>query len=166
MVHRRLTAMEAVALAVRSEIESTHLYGRLAERVKNTAVRDVLLELQADEEKHQEHLMALYRKMLGGQEPSIPAGDGREKDVKLDPEASYVEVITAARDKERSSEEFYKRAAETVLDYKTRMFFLDVAEQERHHASALQSLLDQLQEDPLCFDREDMDPFKGLHVGP
>jgi rubrerythrin len=166
MVHRELTTLEAVALAVRSEIESTHLYADLAKRVKNPAVCDVLKQLAADEEHHRQSLMELYESMLGGEEPSIPETDGREKNIELSADAEYRTVIVAARDKERDSEEFYRNAADRVRDHKTRMFFLDVAESERAHAATLQQLADRLQEDPHCFDREDADPFKPMHVGP
>lgn len=110
--------------------------------------------------------MKLYEDMLDGQEPAIPETDGRRKEMEIDPEADYPTVIEAARDKERNSEAFYKKAAATVVDFKTRRFFLQTAEQERHHAGTLQELLDRLREDPHCFDRQDMDPFKGMHVGP
>lgn len=166
MVHRELTTLEAVALAVRSEIESTHLYADLAKRVKNATVRGVLRELAADEERHRQSLMALYETMLGDQAPSIPEKDGRDKKMELSADVDYRAVIIAARDKERDSEDFYRRAADRVRDHKTRMFFLEVAESERHHAATLQQLAERLEEDPHCFDREDADPFKPLHVGP
>ena len=166
MVHRELTILEAVALAVRSEMASIELYADLARKVKNCAVRNILNDLGADEEKHRRALMDLYREMLGGEEPFIPTEDGRDKRIELGPDPDYLAVITAARDKELDSETFYKEAADKVVDYKTRMFFLDVASSERHHAATLQRLAESLQEDPHCFDREDMDPFKAIHVGP
>jgi rubrerythrin len=166
MVHRELTTLEAVALAVRSEINSTDLYVDLAKKVKNPAVRQVLNELAADEEGHRQALMKLYGEMLGGQEPSIPEDDGREKNIDLGPDVEYKALIIAARDKELDSVDFYRKAAEKVTDYKTRMFFLDTAENERHHAATLQQLAERLEEDPHCFDREDTDPFKPMHVGP
>ena len=166
MVHRELTTLEAVALAIRSEINSTCLYADLARKVKNSAVRTILTDLEADEERHREGLMLLYRKMLGDEEPSIPADDGRGKKIELGPDADYLAIMNAARDKEHDSESFYKNAAEKVSDYKTRMFFLDIAESERQHAATLQRLVKGLEEDPHCFDREDADPFKPFHVGP
>lgn len=166
MVHRELTTLEAVALAVRSEINSTNLYVDLAKKVKNPSVRQVLNELAADEERHRQTLMKMYGEMLGGQEPSIPEEDGRGKKIELGPSVEYKAVILAAVAKERDSEDFYQKAAENVTDYKTRMFFLETAENERHHATTLQQLADRLEEDPHCFDREDADPFKPMHVGP
>jgi rubrerythrin len=166
MVDAGLTTLEAVALAVRSEIESTNLYEKLAERVKNPEVKMVMKELAADEENHRQALMGLYTKMLGGQEPSIPDKDGRDKKMAISPDAEYADIIRAARDKEVDSEDFYKKAAERVKDYRTRMFFLDVAESERKHAATLQKLLDRLKEDPHWFERDKADPFKGMHVGP
>ena len=166
MVHRELTTLEAVAIAVRSEIDSTNLYVDLARRVKNPSVRQVLNGLAADEERHRQELMKLYEEMLCGQEPSIPEEDGRDKKIDLGPDAEYQAIILAARDKENDSEAFYQKASERVTDYKTRMFFLEVAESERHHAGTLQALADRLEEDPHFFDREDADPFKPFHVGP
>jgi rubrerythrin len=166
VVHAKLTILEAVALAVRSEIESTNLYEKLAERVKNPKVKKVMQELAADEEKHRESFMALYEKMLNGEEPSIPQQDERGKKLDLPPEPDYLVIMTAARDKERSSEAFYKEAAKKVVDDRTRMFFLEVAESERLHAARLQRLVDKLKEDPHWFDRDKADPFKGMHVGP
>ena len=166
MVDPRLTTLEAVALAVRSEIESTDLYENLAQRVKNPEVKTVLTDLAADEERHRIGLMSLYTRMLGDQEPALPSGDGRQKTLDLPENPDYADVITAARDKEVDSENFYKNAAENVTEYRTRMFFLDVAESERKHAATLQKLLDRLKEDPHWFEREEADPYKGQHVGP
>jgi rubrerythrin len=166
VVDRNLTMLEAVALAVRSEIDSTDLYGDLAKKVRNAAVRDMLEDLAHDEETHRVGLMKFYQKLLEGQEPSIPERDGRAKFMELGDEPDYLGLVTAARDKELDSEAFYKEASEKVLDYKTRMFFLDLAESERKHAAVLQKQVEKLQEDPHWFDREDDDPFKPMHVGP
>ncbi|MFQ5599209.1 MAG: ferritin family protein [Candidatus Krumholzibacteriia bacterium] len=166
MVDRNLTTLEAVALAVRSEMESTHLYEELTGRVRNPAVIDVLKKMAADEEEHRTALMNLYQEMLGGEAPSIPERDGRDKELDLDPDADYLAVITAARDKELASETFYKQAAERVVDYKTRMFFIELAETERRHASTLQKQVDKLREDPHWFDREEADPYRSVHEGP
>lgn len=166
MVDRNLTNLEAVALAVRSEMESNDLYEKLIDRVRNPAVVKILKELADDEEQHRQGLMNLYESMLGDQEPSIPATDGRDKDIHLDPEAEFIDVMKAARDKEYDSEAFYKNAAERVMDYKTRMFFLDLAETERRHAEVLQEQVKRLKEDPHWFDREDAQPFKSIHEGP
>ena len=166
MVDPGLTTLEAVALAVRSEIESTDIYETLAARVKNPEVRTILTDLAADEEKHRQGLMNLYQRMLGDQEAAIPESDGREKKLDLAGDAAYEDVLRAARDKEFDSERFYKQAADRVREYRTRMFFLDVAESERKHAATLQKLLDQLKEDPHWFERDAADPYKGQHVGP
>lgn len=163
MVDRNLTALEAVALAVRSEIESTDLYENLTKRVRNPEVVAMLRDLAADEETHRVALMKLYEEMLEGEDPALPASDGRKKIWDLDPEADFLTVMTKARDKELDSERFYKKAAEGVLDYKTRMFFLDLAETERRHASRLDEQVQKLKEDPHWFDRAESRPF---HEGP
>ncbi len=93
MVHEDLTPLEAVALAVRSEIESTNLYGKLTERVRNPEVKQLLLELAADEEHHRDALMKMYQNMLGSETPSVPESDGRKKEWDIDPEAEYLTIM-------------------------------------------------------------------------
>jgi rubrerythrin len=174
MVHEDLTPLEAVALAVRSEIESTNLYGKVIERVRNPEVIKMLEEMAAEEEHHRDALLELYREMLGGQDPSVPITDGRMKDKKLDegemwdidPNADFLTIMTKARDKELDSEEFYKSAAESVRDHKTRMFFIELAETEKKHAIRLQKEVDKLEQDPDWFEREELEGFKPVHEGP
>lgn len=166
MVHRNLTPLEAVALAVRSEIESTDIYTKLIDRIRNPEVKQLFVDLAAEEDRHREHLMALYRKMLGGEEPSIPESDGRKKEWDIDPQADFLTVMTKARDKEYDSEAFYQDAAEKVTDHKTRLFFIELAETERKHAVVLQKQVEKLQEDPHWFDREDLEGYKPVHEGP
>ena len=126
----------------------------------------MLEELARDEERHRVRLMKQYETILEGQEPSIPERDGRAKSIDLGDRPDYLRLVTAARDKELDSEAFYTEASEKVLDYKTRMFFLDLAESERKHAAVLQRQVEKLQEDPHWFDREDDDPFKPIREGP
>jgi rubrerythrin len=163
MLHAALTPLEAVALAVRSEVESVQLYAKLTERVRNPEVQRLLRELAADEETHREHLLALYRRMLDGEEPVLPATDGRQKAWDLSPDADYHTVMARARDKEIDSEAFYRSAAARVQDEKTRVFFLELAESERRHAVLLQRQVETLERDPHWFDRVEAD---GVHEGP
>jgi len=166
VVHRNLTPLEAVALAVRSEIESTDIYTKLIHRIRNPEVKQLFVDLAAEEDRHRGYLMELYRNMLGGEEPSIPESDGRKKEWDIDPEADFLTVMTRARDKEYDSEAFYLDAAEKVQDHKTRQFFIDLAETERKHAVVLQKQVDKLKEDPHWFDREELEGYKPVHEGP
>jgi len=166
MVHENLTPLEAVALAVRSEVESTDLYSKLTERVRNPEVKQMLVEMAAEEEGHKESLMQVYRDMLGEEDPSVPTSDGRNKEWDIDPEADFLTIMTKARDKELDSEDFYKAAANKVRDHKTRVFFIELAETERKHAARLQKQIEKLEEDPHWFDREELAGYKPVHEGP
>ncbi len=174
MVHEDLTPLEAVALAVRSEIESTNLYAKVIERVRNPEVIRMLEEMAAEEEHHRDALLDLYREMLGGQDPSVPVSDGRMKEKlteagetwDIDPNADFLTIMTKARDKELDSEEFYKNAAERVREHKTRTFFIELAETERKHAIRLQKEVERLEQDPHWFEREELEGFKPVHEGP
>ena len=163
MLNDRLTPLEAVAFAVRSEMESTNLYAKLIKKVRNPEVPRMLRELAEDEEKHRLGLMNLYRGMLGDEEPSIPMEDGRTKEWEIDPDAEPLVVMTKARDKELDSERFYQDAATRVQDFKTRMFFIELADTERRHAIVLGAQVEKLRADPHWFDRAD---DKAVHMGP
>ena len=163
MFDQKLTPLEALAFAVRSEMESTNLYGNLIQKVRNPKVKRMLAELAEDEEQHRSGLMHLYRRMLGDEEPSIPLHDGRKKEWDIEPDADDpLEIMTKARDKELDSERFYQEAAKRVQDFKTRMFFIELAETERRHAVILDAQVRKLQADPHWFDRDD----KAVHMGP
>jgi erythrin-vacuolar iron transport family protein len=163
MFNDKLTPLEAVAFAVRSEMESTNLYAKLIEKVRNPEVKRMLTELAEDEEEHRIGLMNLYRRMLGDEEPSIPLEDGRKKSWEIDPDAEPLLVMSKARDKELDSEQFYQDAAKRVQDFKTRMFFIELAETERRHAIVLGAQVEKLKADPHWFDRVD---DKAVHMGP
>lgn len=164
MVQANLTALEAVALAVRSEIESTRVYVRLARRVKNPAVREMLEHLAEEEAEQERDLHALYRTLRRGGPPAFPEQDAPERRVRLDPDTAEVaDVVAAARDGEQGRESFYRNAAARIGDYKTRMFFRMLAERERHHAIALQEQLEELTRDPAWFEREETEAF---YLGP
>jgi rubrerythrin len=107
--------------------------------------------------------MKLYREMLGEEAVSVPVEDGRRKEWDIDPEADFLTVMTKARDKELDSERFYKDAAARVREYKTRMFFVELAEVERQHALVLDREVRKLQQDPHWFDRSEAE---SVHEGP
>jgi len=163
MVQANLTALEAVALAVGSEVDATRVYLRLARRVKNPAVRDMLERLAAEEAEQEKNLRTLYRTLRNGRPPA-PLHEGGGRRVRLNPDSAEVaDVIAAARDGEQGREAFYRNAAARIADYRTRMFFRLLAEQERHHAAALQEQLEELTRDPRWFEREEAQAF---YLGP
>jgi rubrerythrin len=166
MLHEALTPLEAVALAVRSEVESINLYAKLTEIVRNPQVKELLTELAAEEEKHRTGLLAVYREMLQGEEPVLPVSDGRRKSWNLAPGVDFLDVMARARDKEIASEAFYRDAAARVRDEKTRVFLLELAESERKHAVALQRQVEKLERDPYWFDRVAAEDHRGVHEGP
>ena len=58
--------------AIKSEVDSRELYKRLANRVKNALLKDRLLFLAGEEEKHQAYLETLYRERFPGEKINIP----------------------------------------------------------------------------------------------
>ena len=65
-------SLEDVFLAaIMSEVESKGVYVKLAERVKNAFLKERLMFLAAEEEKHREFLEKAYRQDFPGKEPAL-----------------------------------------------------------------------------------------------
>jgi rubrerythrin len=98
MVGRALANIEAVARAVRIEIEFAELYAALASRARNPDAKKLLRAMASDEELHLIELTDLYEGMLEGEESSIPPRR-RERAKELGTE-DYVTVFEGAYAKE------------------------------------------------------------------
>ena len=154
MVGRAIANLEAVASAVRVEIEFAELYAALANRARNPDARKLLRAMASDEELHRSELMDLYEEMLEGQGPSIPPTK-RKQEVPLAVEGDYLSVFEAAHAKELDAERSYREAAQRASDYKKRLLFLTLAETESAHAASIRKVLTRLKRDPHWLDRWD-----------
>ena len=162
MVGRAIANLEAVASAVRVEIEFAELYAALANRARNPDARKLLRAMASDEELHRSELMDLYEEMLEGQGPSIPPTQ-RERGTALDATDDCQTVFEVAYAKELDAERFYREAAQWAIDSKTRLLFLTLAETENAHAASLRKVLSRLKQDPGWLERWD---DASTHGGP
>jgi rubrerythrin len=58
--------------AIRSEIDSKEVYQHIADRVKNSLLKDKLNFLASEEEKHRRIIEGVYRETFGDKELHIP----------------------------------------------------------------------------------------------
>jgi rubrerythrin len=130
-----LTALEALGVAIRAEMDSRELYQELAERSENPQIRRRFELLAADEAQHLEYLEGRWQELAKDVPLKLPPSQHPtemltpEQRAKQDLEA----VLDMAIDEERRSREFYLRAARETDDPSGRAMFRFLADMEFEH---------------------------------
>jgi len=141
-----LSESEILALAIQLEEEDSRVYGDFAEglREQYPATAKSFDEMEAEESRHRQRLIEMYRQRFGEHIPLI-----RRHDVKGFLERRPVWLvrplgINAVRKQveimEAETLRFYQRALERTSDASTRALLGDLAEVERQHAQFAQTL--------------------------
>jgi len=144
-----LSEREILALAIQLEEEDSRVYGDFAEglREKFPATARSFEEMQAEESRHRQRLIDIYRKRFGEHIPLV-----RRQDVKGFLERRPVWLtrplgISAVRRQvevmEAETLRFYERALERTSDASTRKLLGDLAEVERQHSNFAETLKEQ-----------------------
>jgi len=143
---RELTEREILALAIQLEEEDSRVYGDFAEGLRETypATAKSFDEMEAEESRHRQRLIEIYRQRFGEHIPLI-----RRNDVKGFLERRPVWLvrplgINAVRKQvevmEAETLRFYQRALEQTSDASTRELLGDLAEVERQHSRFAETL--------------------------
>lgn len=155
MIAPELTALEALGIAIRSEIDAQELYKELADKCNNELLKEKLLILHKEEKKHQTILENLHTQLFSEVELKIPPTETIKK--KVFGEAKKPEKITDilkyAIDLERKSKEFYLDCAELVQDLSGKRMFRYLADMEFNHQMILTNELEMLEKYPAYFDQ-------------
>jgi len=135
-----LTALEVLAIAIKSEVEAAALYERMAGQVRNTALVTKLNFLRQEEEKHRAMLEDLYTKRFPGVELQLP-----RKSLVPVVEADALDQLTVpelfqlAMKAEQVSADFYSQAAEHSQDEMARTLLRYLSNIERGHYHLLET---------------------------
>ncbi len=130
-----LTALEALGVAIRAEIDAIKVYEELAARAEDPMVRRRFELLAADEQQHVAYLEARWQEVAGEVPLEIPPSQlpssvrTREQRAAM----SLEDVLDMAIDEERQSREFYLRAARHTDDLSGRAMFRFLADMEYQH---------------------------------
>ena len=146
---RDLSEKEILALAIQLEEEDARVYGDFAEGLRETypSTAKMFEDMQAEESRHRQSLIDLHQQRFGSHIPLI-----RRQDVK-----GFVErrpewlvrplglnrVRKQAEIMELETQRFYERALHHVSDVSTRKLLGDLAEIERQHYAAAESIEEQ-----------------------
>jgi len=145
---KELSEREILALAIQLEEEDSRIYGDFAEGLRETypATAKAFDDMQAEESRHRQRLIDMYRQRFGDHIPLI-----RRQDVKgfverrslwlvrplgINVVRKQVEVMEA------ETRRFYERALQQVSNPDTRKLLGDLAEVERQHYEFAESLRD------------------------
>src|ERR1700747_3113613 len=136
---KQLSEREILALAIFLEEEDGRVYGDFAEGLRETypATAKMFEDMQAEENRHRQSLIEMYRQRFGDHIPLI-----RRQDVKgfverrpewLVRPLGINKVRKQAEIMELETERFYERALNVVSDASIRKLLGDLAEVERQH---------------------------------
>jgi erythrin-vacuolar iron transport family protein len=143
---KELTEREILALAIQLEEEDSRIYGDFAEGLRETypATAKAFDDMQAEESRHRQSLIDMYRQRFGDHIPLV-----RRQDVKGFVERRSIWLvrplgINAVRKQvevmEAETRRFYERALQQVANPQTRKLLGDLAETERQHFEFAASL--------------------------
>lgn len=141
-----LSEKEILALAIQLEEEDARVYADFADGLRDTyaSTAKMFEDMQAEESRHRQSLIDLYQQRFGNHIPLI-----RRQDVKgfverrpewLVRPLGINKVRKQAEIMELETERFYERALRQVSDASTRKLLGDLAEIERRHYAAAESI--------------------------
>ncbi|HTT64304.1 MAG TPA: ferritin family protein [Bryobacteraceae bacterium] len=143
---KELSEREILALAIALEEEDGRIYGDFVDGLRDTypATAQMFEEMQAQESGHRRALIELYRQRFGEHIPLIRRQDVKgfitRKPVWLVRPLGISVVRKQAEIMELETRQFYEKAQERVTDASTRKLLGDLAEVERQHQAAAESL--------------------------
>ena len=166
--NREWTALEALGVAIRSEVEAASLYAKLASQVQNPSLVTKLSFLQQEEQKHREMLESLYHSQFPDVALELPAKSlvpeiGAADLTKM----TVPELFQLAMRAEESSAEFYAQEADRSRDEKGRAILRYLSNVERGHYRMLETEYELLSRFPDYYNADEFHFGEELvHIGP
>jgi rubrerythrin len=145
-----LSEREILALAISSEEEDERVYADYAEGLRESfpATAAVFDAMRAEETKHRQRLLELFKRKFGDHIPLIRRQDVRgfvtRQPVWLVRPLGLERVRQQAAAMELETRRFYERAAARAQDVGVRQLLGDLAQEERAHENRAQTLDEQM----------------------
>lgn len=143
---RDFTAVEVMGVAIGKERQAQELYKRMADEIKNPLVKEKFLSLSREEQRHEEILTGMYRKMTGEGKASVPKIQFRTDNLPSS-DATLEDLFQFAIEREREARKMYTQAAEIAADDSGRRTFQYLADFERGHEILLTAELQDYKKD-------------------
>ena len=102
--------------AVRAEADANRIYTRMADRVRNSLLKEKFQLLALEEKKHKDILLRLFASLWGGERPEIPkvVDERLLPAVSIKPSSGLADVLNQAMNAEKSAREFYASLAKRI----------------------------------------------------
>ncbi|MDI6846424.1 MAG: ferritin family protein [Candidatus Saccharicenans sp.] len=140
MNYSNYSLKDLLLTAYKSEIEARDFYKSLAETIKNFFLKDRILFLSAEEEKHRQAIENLYRQQFSEKEMIVPEKSPVPlPEIKIEKETLPVsEVLWAAMAAEKAAHDFYLEIARQFADdSEQHKLLLHIASMEMGHYQIL-----------------------------
>jgi len=161
-----IDVQEALATAIKSEIEAEDVYKKLKDMVSNFVIKDKLDFLISEEKKHQQVVRKLYTKMFSEEEPSLPEKSLAPRlTLALKETETVPDLLEVAIDAEKKSEEFYDALSQEVTDRGAQEILQYLASMEHGHYSLLKGEYELCKRDEQYYERDDFQ-YDMVHIGP
>lgn len=132
---RGLTALEALGVAIRAEMDAQEVYQELAARSKDRQIRRRFELLAAEEHQHQEYLRARWKELVNDLPLKLPPSRHPEEALTREQRShmTHEQVLELALDEERQAREFFLGAARDTDDLSGRAMFRFLADMAYQH---------------------------------
>jgi rubrerythrin len=165
---RKLTSLEVLGMAIRSEEDAVKFYGHIADMINNEMVRDKYRHLAKEEANHRKMLIDLYKKMSGGHKiPSKIPGEPETAEGGAVPEQishSLEDLLILAVKREQEAREFYRKAAAAATDLSGKRILEYLVHVEKGHEMMLKSELEAYLRDKRWYTGGEASEM--IHAGP
>ena len=164
---RKLTAIEVIGTAIRSEEEAAKFYGRIAKMVGNEFVRIKYEALAKEEIGHRNLLIDLYNRLTDKMDnpPRVPGAPQTAEGGPLPEQTTdnIEQMLKEAIAREKKASDFYRQAAESALDPSGKRILQYLSSVEHGHELMLSAELDAYQRDSEWYSKQ---PPDMIFVGP
>jgi rubrerythrin len=163
-----LTSLEIMGIAIKSEVVAGQVYDRLAQRIRNRALKEKLLFLKGEEEKHRIMLEEMYAQSFPEVKLALPPRSLLPKvDIALSENTPVPELLEIAMEWEKLSEEFYADFARRAEDARGRAVLQHLSGMESSHYHLLKTELDFIAQFPDYYKVEEFHFGEVMvHLGP
>jgi rubrerythrin len=172
----QLTPLEALGVAIKAEIEAAETYERLANLVKNRALKEKAHFLQGEELKHRALLEEAYARQFPDVElvlpaqslvPRVEAEPVLSEAEGLEGEVSVPDLLALGMQAEQASERFYADLARRSQSESAQAMFQYLSRMESSHFHLLQVEHDLITRFPDYYNVEEFHFGDELiHLGP
>jgi rubrerythrin len=167
MLDPNWTALEALGIAIKSEVHAAEVYGRLLGMVRNRALRERLAFLKGEEEKHRRLLEELYRKSFPEVKLALPERSLVPMELAMSEGITVPELFKLAMEAERQSEQFYREMASRAKEPSGKALLAYLSKMEHGHYELLASESELLAQFPDYYKAEEFHLGEELiHLGP